>query len=315
MNDAATLHALHAANRTSPDAHVERQMLDLRARLFARTTAGQMSAQIEAVSPAVELPAVLADRLDPAVLRNAIASNGALHVRGFLDARRVETLRFATDAAHTAQEASHAGQPREVTTPWFDPFDRLEGGGYTRGFVRGTGGVLAADSPRGLFQLLDTYYQLGVDRLVTEFLGERPALSAEKTTLRKVFPEPGPAGWHQDGQFLGKDIRSLNIWIALSDCGVDSPGLELVARRLDHIVQTGTDGTFLDWVASDAAVEARFSGAIVRPLFAAGDALLFDHLLLHRTHRNGEMTRPRYAIESWFFAPSAYPAQQTGIYI
>ena len=30
--------------------------------------------------------------------------------------------------------------------------------------------------------------------------------------------------WHQDGAFLGKGIRALNVWVALTDCGVDAPG-------------------------------------------------------------------------------------------
>jgi ectoine hydroxylase-related dioxygenase (phytanoyl-CoA dioxygenase family) len=49
---------------------------------------------------------------------------------------------------------------------------------------------------------------------------------------------------------------------------------------------------------------------VLRPEFAPGDALLFDHLLLHRTAAGEEMTRERYAIETWFFAPSLYPGGQ-----
>ena len=38
--------------------------------------------------------------------------------------------------------------------------------------------------------------------------------------------------------------------------------------------------------------------------FAAGDVLLFDELMLHRTACAEGMTHERYAIESWFFAPA-----------
>ena len=41
--------------------------------------------------------------------------------------------------------------------------------------------------------------------------------------------------------------------------------------------------------------------------FRAGDALLFDHLLLHRTAVGPGMTRERYAMETWLFAPSVVP--------
>jgi len=45
----------------------------------------------------------------------------------------------------------------------------------------------------------------------------------------------------------------------------------------------------------------------VRPEFRPGDALLFDHMLLHRTAVDPDMSERRYAIEAWFTAPSAYP--------
>ena len=49
---------------------------------------------------------------------------------------------------------------------------------------------------------------------------------------------------------------------------------------------------------------------VVRPEFGAGDVLFFDDLFLHRTAVSPEMTKDRYAIESWCFAPSAYPPRQ-----
>jgi hypothetical protein len=306
MNEAATLQALHDANRSRPDADVERRMRQMRASLFA-PRGGSLPPQVTA-EPRVGLPEVTREELDATRLRDAIACHGSLHVRGLLETRQVERLRTAIDLAYFARDIAPANPA------WYDPFEGLIDGAIARAFV-GAGGVHAADSPRGLFLLLDTYYELGLDRLATEFLGERPALSAEKTTLRRVQPAPAPADWHQDGQFLGKDIRSLNFWIALSDCGVDAPGLELVATRIDHIVQTGTDGAQFDWVAAHSVVESQFREALVTPTFKAGDALLFDHLMMHRTCHAPSMSKPRYAIESWFFAPSAYPAQQTGIYV
>jgi hypothetical protein len=35
--------------------------------------------------------------------------------------------------------------------------------------------------------------------------------------------------------------------------------------------------------------------------------LLFDEFAVHRTAADEGMLNVRYAIESWFFAPSAYP--------
>jgi hypothetical protein len=56
-------------------------------------------------------------------------------------------------------------------------------------------------------------------------------------------------------------------------------------------------------VAEEAAGEI----GIVRPVFNPGDALLFDDIFLHQTGSDPEMPNPRYAIESWFFGPSAFP--------
>jgi hypothetical protein len=38
--------------------------------------------------------------------------------------------------------------------------------------------------------------------------------------------------------------------------------------------------------------------------------LFFDERFLHRTAVSETMTQERYAIESWFFAPSHYPDDQ-----
>ena len=62
---------------------------------------------------------------------------------------------------------------------------------------------------------------------------------------------------------------------------------------------------------SPALVE-RVAGdtGVARPVFEAGDALLFDHMFMHRTASDPSMSRERYALETWFFAPSAYPDDQ-----
>jgi hypothetical protein len=102
----------------------------------------------------------------------------------------------------------------------------------------------------------------------------------------------------------------LNVWLSLSHCGEDSPSLDIVGRRVTDILETGTEGADLDWSIGQPVVDRAAQGAIVRPVFRPGDALLFDELLVHRTGTNPSMTGTRTAIESWFFAPSAFPDQQ-----
>jgi hypothetical protein len=163
--------------------------------------------------------------------------------------------------------------------------------------------------------LIRTYAELGVERLVTDYFGERPAIAAEKTTLRKV-QVTREADWHQDGRFLGRNIRSLNVWVALTDCGVDAPGLDIVPVYPDRILETGTGAARFDWTIDHGVVLREFGAtASWSPHFLAGDALFFDHMLVHRTGHRPSMTRSRYALETWFFAPSAYPAGQTSLLI
>jgi hypothetical protein len=228
----------------------------------------------------------------------------------------VERLTAGIDAALAAHDDA-AGGVSSTDAGWYTPGampDRVEGGlseEANRRFLRDRGGLWTADSPRMLFELFELVDELDLGTLMTQFLGERPVLSANKCTLRRVPSDlVVQGGWHQDGAFLGEDVRACNLWLALSRCGRDAPGLDLVPRRVDHVVASD-DGARFDWSLSDAAVLAAAEGTpIVRPEFEPGDALIFDHLLVHQTATAPDMTRERYAIESWFFAPSAWPVGQ-----
>jgi hypothetical protein len=160
-----------------------------------------------------------------------------------------------------------------------------------------------------LFELFETFDAVGLSSLISEYLGERPAVAVDKCTFRRVGPGAS-TDWHQDGSFLGTGIRTVNVWICLSECGRDAPGLDIVPARLAGLVETGTEGAIFDWAVGPGVVE-RVSAAtpVERPVFEPGDVLFFDDLFLHRTATDPAMTRQRYAIETWFFAPSAYPEQ------
>jgi hypothetical protein len=110
---------------------------------------------------------------------------------------------------------------------------------------------------------------------------------------------------------MGTNIRTVNLWLALTHCGDDAPGLDILPRRLEYIVETGTTGAIFDWAASPDKVEEAGDGVkVCRPIFEPGDALLFDHLFMHRTAADLEMTRNRHGVEMWFFAPSLYPQME-----
>jgi hypothetical protein len=263
------------------------------------------------------LPEITPAELDADTLASGIVHHGALAVRGLLGPELVARFVEGIDATFAAYDDwADRDAPQERTMPWFARYHPSSGypeDKLPRRYVRGSGGVWAADSPRMLFELVDLVERSGLADAITTYLGERPALSVKKCTLRRVPTDSGSV-WHQDGAFMGESLRTVNVWIALSACGGDDspvPALDLVPRRFDHLVETGTDGAMFETFVGQAVVE-REAGelGIVRPLFAAGDALLFDDLFLHATGVSPTMTHERYAIESWFFAPSTIPVDQ-----
>ena len=105
------------------------------------------------------------------------------------------------------------------------------------------------------------------------------------------------------------DVNALNLWLSLSRCGDEAPGLDIVPRRIDHHVLTETDEAMFDNMVSQRVAEQEAGeGGIVRPIFEPGDAMLFDELFLHKTGSDPAMSLPRFAIENWFFGASGFPA-------
>ena len=311
---------LSASNRKRRDATIEQRLVPLRHAAFETLDRSPGRAHwpplTEDLFPDAQGPAeVPGTELDSETLGSGILRHGCLLVRGLVPPPQVSSLVNTIDQAMDGYDAHRNGAPVSQTAPWFVPFKPGPGYsvGHGRKWVRDGGGAWTVDSPRALFDLVETFQGAGVDRALTEYLGERPALSVKKCTLRRV-PIDSSADWHQDGAFLGHGIRTVNVWLALSHCGDDAPGLDIVPRRLDHIVETGTHGAQFDWsVGPDLVDRVAGDTGVVRPIFEPGDALLFDDFFLHQTGVSPGMTKERYAIETWFFAPSTYPHDQIPI--
>jgi hypothetical protein len=308
---------LTAENEAQRDPHTERRLLKLRHRAGAalRHQAGPEPGFAEPdfdALPAGDLPEVTAAELTPGILRAAILRRGALLVRGVIDAEEAARLVEEMDRAFDARDKRDAGVPRPegyyeefAVDP---PFKLIE-----RSWVTDASGVWLADSPKVMFEVVQIFERTGLREVATGYLGERPTISVNKCTLRRVPPDvyggQRASGWHQDGAFLG-DVRALNVWLTLSRCGVDAPGLDIVPRRIDHVVPTGTEGAAFDWSVSQAVVdESAADVTIQRPAFEPGDVMLFDELFLHATAADPSMPDTRYAIESWFFGPSKFPEE------
>ena len=260
-------------------------------------------------NPESRLAEISLDELTPEVLRAAILDSGSLLVRGAMD--EAGALELADEiersfATRTRLKGTGGGDP-EGYYDEFEPEDPYAV--HKRDWIEEGGGVLASDSPKVFAEMFDAFDRMNLVDAIEGYLGEKPAVSADKCTLRKATPDVVGA-WHQDGKFMGDDIRAMNVWLSLSHCGGDNPapGMDLVPLRLDGHVAAGTEGTWFDSQVSQAVAEETAGEiGIVRPAFRPGDLLLFDELFLHQTGGGPGLTEPRYAIESWFFGPSAFP--------
>jgi hypothetical protein len=253
--------------------------------------------------------------LDGALVRGGILAHGYVLARGLIDRDEARGLAQRIDAAFAARAGD--GDPGLYEEfPPEAPYGPIAG----RSWITAGGGVLAADSPALMFEMLELFERTGLQRVIAEFLGEPVTVSVQKSTLRKADPGP-PGGWHQDGSFMGR-TRALNVWVALSDCGEDAPGLDFVPRRIEDLLDTGTEGSGAEHherpdgdevspktvlVAPHTAEQAAGELGVVRPRFLPGDVMLFDDRFLHRTGSEAEMPNPRFAIESWFFGASGFP--------
>jgi hypothetical protein len=313
--------ALTESNRLRPEGGLEHRLVRLRRRAFAELRRLQPpppwppAVDGARCGPGEGPPVVTPDELTPELLRWGILRRGCVLVRHLVPSARVARLRAAIDRAFEARDGRPSGRTGADAARWYAPVERVRKDA-SREWVRQGQGVLAADSPGAFFELLETIYEVGLDRVIEGYFAERPALSVEKTTLRRADASLHESMWHQDGAFLGSGIRSVDAWFALSRCGRDAPGLDLIPVRLERVLPTGEPGTYFQWTVSPDTIARELPEARVwRPVFEEGDTLLFDHLLLHRTAADPHMPGVRYAIESWFFAPSVDPKASTPLAI
>jgi hypothetical protein len=300
-------------NRSSPSVEQERMLLHLRnllgIRLLERELddAGFPDPDDGALPNGSWLPELVPKDLNPATLRAGILRSGCVLVRGLVDRSRAEQIARAIDRSF--KERARYESDKSFNDRYYVPFEHDPRRGHTppRNFIGAGGGVLAIDSPLLSFELGELYRSIRLPELVEGYLREPPLVAGDKATLRKAEPEVSGA-WHQDGKFMG-DVKALNLWLSLSECGETAPGLDLVPRRLKHHVATETDEAMMrNQVSQRVAEEAAGDLPILRPVFEPGDALLFDELFLHKTASDPRMRHPRYAIENWFFGSSAFPS-------
>jgi hypothetical protein len=309
------LRQLIAANRLAPNSEREILIRDLRlnTNLYGPRTPASVG-EAPTLSYEQEMPTCSMAEITSDLVRAAFAERGCIYIPGALDKGTADTLRTAIDNAQNAWPEEQP-DPRWYSQPKMASREHAIQVAAARDFAHRSEGTLAADSPRAMFLICDMLERTGVSALAEKYLGEAPVMSADKFMLWRVGPGDSNGGWHQDGRFLGEGMKiaSLNIWTALTDCGESAPGMDLVLDNFNHYIMA-EQGSHFDWAVSDAQVdELRSRTPVVTPRFKAGDMLMFDHWFLHRTGRRPEMTDTRYAIESWFFAPSVFPVGRSAM--
>lgn len=313
---------LSDANRTARDVELEREILAMRHRLGGALVSEPKNPGFPEPDTSHEfrvtdgVPEVDPGELTAPILRAAIKKYGCLRINSVMDEATAARLASEIDEAFAVRQKMSDLQPVDFTAIYeeFEPDDPFIVHREERGWVASAGGVFAADSPKMFFRMVDSLEQAGLRDVIEDYLGERAAISAQKCTLRKASPEIS-GGWHQDGKFLG-DVRAMNVWVSLSRCGDVAPSMDIIPARIDEFVATGVREMDLDYQVSpeNAEIAAKERGVeIVRPIFNPGDVLLFDEMFLHQTGSDPSMPNPRYAIESWFFGPSAFPGEYAPI--
>lgn len=257
------------------------------------------------------IPELPASALSAEHAMSAILHHGCLLVRGVFDVPTVDRLvavgQSLLDAAQAGNHAPNASFPEA----WSDSAAGCRG---MRKYTITDNSFQIADYPEFSAYVLEAFRLSGLTAVVAALFGERPAMLWSKWGFRHVpvsavqrIEASGMSPWHQDGKFMGPEIRAINTWISLCECGVDAPGIEVLPKRVG-IVKTGTGNAAReDVVGEDTVAELAMDAPVHAPVFHKGDVLLFDKYLLHRTQKyQPTMVNTRHAIESWFAGPSSY---------
>src|SRR4051794_6099866 len=158
---------LTQANRRARCFDSERRLVHLRHTAFESLPIGaglpEWPPDAPDLFPGVQLSEVAASDFTAETLASGILRHGCLVVRGLVPPERVATLVDDIDRSMTAFEAWEH-DPSADTSPWFVPFDTGPGCtlGQVRKWVTGGGGVWTVDSPRALFDALETLYDVGI---------------------------------------------------------------------------------------------------------------------------------------------------------
>ena len=233
---AGAIEELSRVNRSHRDPAHERRLIELRHRAGELLVAAP-GASAEYVAPASgSLPAgdglaeIDAAELTAPVLREAVLTKGSLLVRGLVP--RDDALRLAAgiDRRLRCARAGRRRRRRPLRGVHDPRAPRLRSSGASRPETRRDVDRRLAEArlrgPRAASSAP------GCSTVLTDYLGETPALSAQKCTLRKVATDTR-ADWHQDGRFLGDGPDDERLALALATAATSPPGSTSSRSRFD----------------------------------------------------------------------------------
>jgi hypothetical protein len=204
-------------------------------------------------------------------LRAALAQFSCVLVKGLAAPQHIERLHKlvvdAFDIYDAVQLALDADKP-VASTPHYVLSDFTRNGSQV---ARTYGAIRLDESPLAAFELCEFYAEHPVLELLTDYLGKRPVLSQTKSVIRKSDPSrlPPRAVFHQDGTFL--HVPTINVWLALTSAGFDSPGIELLPKPITQFEPIGGERAILPYEIDDDALYAKYGrNAFWCPLFARG---------------------------------------------
>lgn len=231
-----------------------------------------MSSIILSSVPGTDRPEVETSDTSASELDRLLASCGAVLLRHFLDTATVASLIAVSETLYQDREEKRARgelnekQEREYQRSSFS-FRELN-----------------ERFPQEANSIRHPYY-VG---MATRYLQKEPT-PWHITAIRRV--NPGNAAtilpFHQDQSVMVRP--SLNLWVALTPCGRFAPGLEMVLTDRTDLLETyspaETEFATNRTQIRPELVERTFgSGALWRPEFEPGDAMIFKGTTVHRSH-------------------------------
>lgn len=152
-----------------------------------------------------------------------------------------------------------------------------------------------------------------IQQILGETMGENHKVKLDQCWLRKQYAPSNyhnlhqPHRWHQDGalglkfplisedQYVDIPLTNLiTLWLPLTDCGVNRPGLQFITKNLEKPLH-------FNYLKEEILREMFNFEDFFTPKLNIGDGVIFLNGTLHQTYVNSMMKNDRMSIEFRFF--------------